>query len=50
MEAIEQQLAYLLWRKQRNERAIKDIVVAKSFKQKCNSKIVETIATKKILE
>jgi hypothetical protein len=50
VEDIELQLACLLWRKQRNERAIREIVTAKLSKQKCNSKVVGAVATKKILE
>jgi hypothetical protein len=50
VEDIEQQLTYLLWRKERNGRAVREIVAAKSSKQKCNCKVVGAIATKKILE
>jgi hypothetical protein len=50
VESIEQQLAYLSWRKIRNERAIRDIVIAKSLKQKSSNKIIPTTTTKNILE
>lgn len=50
VESIEQQLAYLSWRKIRNERAIRDIVIAKSLKQKSSNKIIPTTDTKNILE
>jgi hypothetical protein len=50
VESIEQQLSYLSWRKIRNERAIRDIVIAKSLKQKSSNKIIPTTTTKNILE
>jgi hypothetical protein len=49
VESIEQQLAYLSWRKTRNERAIRDIIIAKSSKS--SNKIIPTMTTRKsILE